>query len=128
EMEVWRGIAEGLDAVIVNPSLILGRAAGHRGSGQVFHLLYKGLRFYPGGSVGLVDVEDVARAMILLMGSPQISGERFIVNNVNMPHAELLAQASGYLDKRPPSMRATRPMLEVAWRLATLSARLTGKK
>lgn len=128
EMEVWRGIAEGLDAVIVNPSLIVGRSAGSRGSGQVFHLLYKGLRFYPGGSVGLVDVEDVARAMILLMEHPSVSGARFIVNNVNMAHVEMLSLSSKYLGKRAPSIRATPLMLEAAWRFARLFARLSGKK
>src|SRR5690606_9930012 len=32
EMEVWRGIAEGLDAVIVNPALIIGPSARTEGS------------------------------------------------------------------------------------------------
>lgn len=128
EMEVWRGIAEGLDAVIVNPSLILGQAAGIRGSGQVFQLLYKGLRFYPGGSVGLVDVEDVARTMYLLMDRSDLTAERFIVNNVNMAHAEMLAQASIYLGRRPPSIKASPLLLGIAWRLALLAARFSGKK
>jgi dihydroflavonol-4-reductase len=46
EMEVWRGIAEGLDAVIVNPTIIIGASAGTAGSGQIFETVRKGLKFY----------------------------------------------------------------------------------
>jgi len=45
EMEVWRGIAEGLDAVVVNPSIIIGPDAGTKGSGQLFETVRKGLKF-----------------------------------------------------------------------------------
>ena len=69
EMEVWRGIAEGLDAVIVNPSVIIGKNAGFEGSGAIFKLVKDGLSFYTRGATGIVDVEDVAKSMILLMDS-----------------------------------------------------------
>ena len=81
-MEVWRGIAEGLDAVIVNPSLIIGANAGTEGSGHLFETVRKGLKFYTGGSGGFVDVEDVAKCMIALMNS-DISGERYIISAEN---------------------------------------------
>src|SRR5690606_21610172 len=61
EQEVWRGIAEGLDAIIVNPSLIIGTAArteGNGTTGTLFANLRKGMDFYASGSVGLVDVMD----------------------------------------------------------------------
>ena len=82
EMEVWRGMAEGLDAVIVNPSLIIGKNAGKEGTGQIFETVRNGLKFYTSGSCGLVDVEDVAKTMILLMES-KIRSERFILNAEN---------------------------------------------
>ena len=50
EMEVWRGMAEGLDAVIVNPSIIIGPNAGTEGSGALFEKVRKGLKFYTSGS------------------------------------------------------------------------------
>lgn len=128
EMEVWRGFSEGLKGVIVNPSLIIGASAGHRGSGAVFHLLHKGLRFYPGGSVGLVDVEDVAYAMIQLMGRSELSEERFIVSHVNMTHKDLLEQCSTYLGRPAPRIQARAWMLALAWRASTAAARLRGKK
>lgn len=42
EMEIWRGIAEGLDAVIVNPSIIIGPHAGVNGSGALFEIVQIG--------------------------------------------------------------------------------------
>lgn len=124
EMEVWRGIAEGLDAVIVNPSVILGAAEGTGGSGQIFDKVHKGLKFYTAGSCGFVDVEDVARCMIALMES-DISGERFIINAENWKFKDLVnAMADGFGVKRPS--KEVKPwMLELAWRAAALVAAIT---
>ena len=91
EMEVWRGIAEGLDAVIVNPSIIFGANAGTAGSGQLFETVRKGLKFYTAGSSGFVDVEDVAKCMILLMGT-DITGERYIISAENRDYKQITAE------------------------------------
>jgi len=52
EMEVWRGINEGLNAVIVNPSIIIGPGVWTGPFGQLFHIVYNGLKYYPVGSSG----------------------------------------------------------------------------
>ncbi|HMZ45271.1 MAG TPA: NAD-dependent epimerase/dehydratase family protein [Chitinophagaceae bacterium] len=36
EMEVWRGIGEGLNAVIINPTIILGASNWSKGSTEIF--------------------------------------------------------------------------------------------
>ena len=82
EMEVWRAIAEGLNAVIINPSIILGAGNWDKGSSAIFKSAYKELKWHTDGSSGFVDVRDVAEAMTLLMAS-EISAERFIINGVN---------------------------------------------
>lgn len=127
EMEVWRGIAEGLNAVIVNPSLIIGAAAGDKGSGSVFSLVHRGLKFYVTGSVGLVDVEDVAKAMVLLMDDRSISGERFIVSNENKTHEALLTAYSRMIDRPPPRIKATQALMGLAWRGAWVASLFSGK-
>lgn len=130
EMEVWRGIAEGLDAVIVNPALIIGPTAGMEGngsSGSIFAQLHGGLNFYTAGSVGLIDVEDVAKAMVLLMENKAIHGQRFLLSNENMSHRELLARCSAYLGRPAPKFKATGFMLGVAWRAAKVAALFNGK-
>jgi len=126
EMEVWRGIAEGLDAVIVNPSIILGANAGATGSGQLFETVRKGLKFYTAGSCGFVDVEDVAKCMIGLMSS-DISGERYIISAENREYKQITAEiADGFGVKRPATL-AKSWMMNLAWRAARIIASLTGK-
>ncbi|WP_207533810.1 NAD-dependent epimerase/dehydratase family protein [Desertivirga arenae] len=126
EMEVWRGISEGLDAVIVNPSLILGENAGTKGTGQLFQMIKRGLKFYTNNMVGIVDVVDVANAMIRLMDS-EISGERFILNACNVTSKELFTEAAKSMAVKPPSIEAKPWMLELAWRGANLLSLFTGK-
>ena len=78
EMEVWRATQEGLDAVIVNPGVILGAGIWRYGSGSLFKKTHKGLRHYTSGTVALVAVDDVVSIMIELMNSP-ITNERFVL-------------------------------------------------
>lgn len=128
EMEVWRGIVEGLDANIVNPSVIMGTGAGKKGSGLIFNMVQKGLKVYPPGTVGIVDVEDVAKLMIMLMNKPHITGERFILNSENLTNKDLLERIAKLLDKPSPTIEAKPFMLGIAWRVASLIALFSGKK
>lgn len=126
EMEVWRGIAEGLDAVIVNPSVIIGKNAGFQGSGAIFKLIKDGLKFYTDGATGIVDVEDVAKSMIILMNS-KISGERFTLSADNLNYKEFFAEIAKGFEVNAPSREAYPWMLGLAWRAAKLVALFTGK-
>jgi len=126
EMEVWRGIAEGLDAAIVNPSLIIGANAGTNGSGQLFETVRKGLQFYTKGSAGFVDAEDVAKCMIALMNS-EITGERYIISAENRNYKQITAEIANGFGIKPPVILAKSWMMELAWRGAAVVAAITGK-
>jgi dihydroflavonol-4-reductase len=119
EMEVWRGVAEGLDAVIVNPSIILGPDAGTEGSGALFETVRKGLKFYTDGGMGFVDVEDVAKCMIALMNT-DVTAERFIINSENLNYRDITAQIAKCFGLKPPSILAKPWMMELAWRWSKL--------
>jgi dihydroflavonol-4-reductase len=126
EMEVWRGIAEGLDALVVNPSIIIGANAGTNGSGQLFETVGKGLKFYTSGSCGFVDVEDVAKCMIALMNS-KITGERYVISAENLSFKQITTDIAEGFGIKPPSTYASPWMMGIAWRGAALVAALTGK-
>ncbi len=126
EMEVWRGITEGLDAVIVNPSLIIGANAGNTGTGQIFEMIKKGFPYYTGGGNGFVDVEDVASIMIKLMETTHVSGERFILNTENISYKSLFEKIATALNKEAPKKEAKAWMLSIAWRFEQLKARFSG--
>jgi dihydroflavonol-4-reductase len=126
EMEVFRAVAEGLDAVIVNPSIIIGKNAGKEGSGQLFETVRKGLKYYPGGSCGLVDVEDVAKTMITLMEST-ITAERFLVNAENRSYHELFTEIAEQFKIKPPAIALNPWMLKLACFASGLTQFITGK-
>lgn len=127
ELEVWRGINEGLDAVIVNPSLIMGIGAYKKGSGAIFELVNNGIKIFTSGSIGIVDVEDVSKIMIQLMQSPSITGERFILNAENISNKELLSKIAKLIHKKAPTIKANSTMLSLAWRLSKIMGKITGK-
>ena len=124
EMEVWRGIAEGLNAVIVNPSIIIGPNAGKQGSGALFETVRKGLKFYTSGAGGFVDVEDAAKCMIALMNTA-ISGERFIISAENIDYKTLTINIANGFGIKPPAALAKSWMMELAWRGASSVAAIT---
>jgi len=125
EMEVWRGMAEGLEAVIVNPSIIIGPGVRGKGSMAMFDKIAKGLKFYTHGITGYVDVRDVVKAMILLMKS-EIKGEKFILNSENLSYKEIFEMIAQALDKPSPNIYANRFMTGLVWRLDYLKSKLTG--
>jgi dihydroflavonol-4-reductase len=127
EMEVWRGIAEGLNAVIVNPSMIIGRNAGVKGTGQIFEKVRTGFPYYTTGSIGYVDVEDVAKAMMALMNF-DIKAERFIITAENWTYKDLFTQTAQGFGIKPPQKQATPTMLNWAWRLSSVWGFLTNRQ
>jgi len=124
EMEVWRGISEGLNAVIVNPSIIIGPGNWKRSSIRLFNEVYKGMRFYTEGTTGYVDVRDVVKAMILLMNG-DFRGERYLVSEGNYSYKQILTMIADSLGKRPPDISATPLMTNIAYWLDLLWSSLT---
>jgi len=127
EREVWRGTAEGLDAVVVNPSIILGVAGPTQGSSRIFKTVWEGLRVYPPGKNGFVDVRDVVRAMILLMES-DIRNERFILNVDNISYKRLFDLMAAEMGKAAPSLKVSPVLSGLAWRLEKIKSIVTGIK
>ena len=125
EMEVWRGIEEGLNAVIVNPSIIIGPGFWDTSSGKLFTTVKNGMRFYTNGGSGFVGVNDVAEKMILLMNS-DVRKERFILNSENLPFKNVFSSIALSLNLKPPHIKASKWMLSLAWKLDVLKSVLFG--
>jgi nucleoside-diphosphate-sugar epimerase len=127
ELHVWRGISEGLNAVIVNPSTILGYGDWRSSSCAIFKQVYNGFKWYTPGINGFVDVEDVAHATILLMESG-ISSERYIVNGDTWSFKKLQDTIASGFGKKGPGRKTTPFLLGLAWRIEKIKALFTGKK
>ena len=124
ELEVWRGIAEGLNAVIINPSIILGPGNWNDGSTAIFKNVYNGFKWYTEGVNGFVDVRDVADSMVMLMES-EISAERFIISAENKIYKDVFCGIADAFNKERPSRKITRSMVEIVWRLEKLKSIFT---
>ena len=129
EMEVWRAIFQGLNAVIVNPSVIIGPDDWKSGSSLLFSTIWNGLKFYPKGGTGFVDVRDVTVAMRRLMDDDVwevVKNQRFILNAENTPFREIFNQIAGCLNEKQPKYFANNLLLNLACRLSSIKSYLTG--
>ena len=117
ELEVWRGMEEGLNAVVINPAIILGSGRWEEGPARFFRMLHRGFPFYPRGGTDLVDVRDVVRAMVELMES-DISHERFIVSGGHLSYKAFFERIAFHLGTEVPRRTLSGFLQEIAWRVA----------
>lgn len=125
EMEVQRGIAEGLSAAMVNPSMVVGSKDWDEGMSGFFKKIDQGLKFCPSGGSGFVDVRDVVRFMAHLLES-DVQGERYILNVENLTHRDFFNRIAFELGVSPPPVTVGPLLAEVAWRVEWLKEKLLG--
>lgn len=126
ELEVRRGIAEGLNANIVNPSMILGAGRWEDGPQKFFKAVWDEIKYYPRGSNGFVDVRDVVKMAVQLM-EKDISGERVIANSTSLSYKELMTLIARHLQKKPPARPLTPLLTQLLWRWEWLKSRFSGQ-
>ncbi len=127
ELEVWRAAEEGLNVVILNPSIILGISPNIKeGSTSLFYNVEKGLKFYTKGITGYVDVSDVVNIAIELMNK-NISKQRFIINSENLSYQNVLNCIADNLNKKRPKYNANSFILNIAWRVEKIKCFFTQK-
>ena len=126
EMEVWRGIEEGLNAVIVCPAIILGPGKWEKGSSILFKQVWTGLSFYTSGTNGFVDVRDVVNVMIQLMKG-KIKSERFILCSESIPFKKTFDYIAEALGKKKPHIKVGPFLNAFGWRIAKIISIISGK-
>ena len=127
EREVWRGIEEGLNAVIVNPSVIIGGGDWDKSSSRMIRRAYKKISFYAEGVTGFVDVHDLTAIMIQLTEG-NINKERFIVSSENLSYKDFFSVANACFGNKPPTIKVGKLLYEMAWRTANIKSYVTGKQ
>ena len=127
ELEVWRGVYEGLNIVIVNPGVIIGNGFWKRGSGVIFTQVSRGLKYFTSGSTGFVCVSDVVKIMFLLM-EKNIFSERFIIVSENLSFEKVFKEISVNLGLKPPKARAGKLLLYIALIFDFIRSKVKSKK
>lgn len=126
EKEVWRGIEEGLPAVMVNPCVIFGPGDWSETSLTIFRAVKRGLKFYTPGSNAFVDVRDVSKRIIFLMEN-QVINERFLIVGENLSFRKMTSTIAESMNKKIPSIPVKYWQMGLAWRLATFFSFITRK-
>ncbi|MBS1764064.1 MAG: NAD-dependent epimerase/dehydratase family protein [Bacteroidetes bacterium] len=126
EREVWRGITEGLNAVIINPSVIIGEGNWRNDSSSLIRKVFEGMPFYTKGVSGFVDVKDVSRCLIKLMDG-NFTAEKYIVSSENKSYEWLLKTIAKNLNVKPPQFHASPFLSSLAWRMEKLRSLISGK-
>jgi nucleoside-diphosphate-sugar epimerase len=126
EMEVWRGIGEGLDAVMVNPTIILGAGNWDTGSSGIFKSAYNEFPWFTEGTTGFVDVQDVVNAMTMLMET-KISAQRFILSADTWTYQKMFTAIANCFGKQPPHKKVTPLLAALVWRWEAIKGKFTGK-
>ncbi|MDR2121605.1 MAG: NAD-dependent epimerase/dehydratase family protein [Flavobacteriaceae bacterium] len=101
EMEVWRGSQEGLKVVVVHPGVVLGSGNWERSSGLLYDLTVRNRAFYPSGTTGYVDAEDVAEICTRLMDDDSIVNERYILISENVSYERTIQFLRKIFNKAP---------------------------
>ena len=125
ELEVYRGLEEGLAMDIVNPSIILSRSNWNRSSSQLFKYAWAERPFYTDGVINFVDVRDVAEMVVRLMNSPP-SGERYIANAGSIEIKDLLKEMAIRFKKKAPWIRLPGSLISIAAQFEIMRSRATG--
>jgi dihydroflavonol-4-reductase len=104
ELEVQKGVAQGLDAVIVNPSLVFGSGDIYRQSRSIVNLVAsRRLSVAVEGGINVVHVADVIDGHLAALERGR-TGERYILGGENLSHLELLQGIAQIVGVTPPSM------------------------
>ena len=102
EMEVQNAVAQGLDAVIVNPSMVFGPGDSNRISGEIVIQVARGIVFLgiPGGMNG-IHVKDAVRGHLLALERGRC-GERYILGVENKTFLEFIQITAEVVGRKPP--------------------------
>lgn len=123
ELEAWRGEQEGLDLLVVNPSILLGKIADERSSTTVYDYVLEEHEYYPTGDINYLDVRDAAK-IIRGLYEKNAWGQRFILNAASMPYQEFFQKMADVFSKKAPSKKANGILLKLAVILAGLGRML----
>jgi nucleoside-diphosphate-sugar epimerase len=126
ENEVWRGMEEGLDALIVNPGLIVGPGDPSRSSIAIFEKLHSGFSYYPDGSTGMISARDCAAFCIQEMELKRF-GERTVAVSEEIVLKELFDWICEALGRNAANKKPSNVEMQFARYAEWIKQLITGK-
>lgn len=119
EREVWRGAAEGLKVLILNPSTVLAYGDWNKSSSALFKYVWEEGKYFPSGTLNYIDIKDLVEITCQLL-KMDISSERFVLNAGAVSFQEIFTKIAQKFDKKKPSILLTTWKANLAWRVEAL--------
>ncbi|MEB2779054.1 NAD-dependent epimerase/dehydratase family protein [Algoriphagus sp. C2-6-M1] len=113
ELEAWRGEQEGLDLIVVNPSILLGKVSDARSSSDIYQYVMQENSYYPRGDLNYIDVRDAAKQVRELV-EKEVWGERYILNKESITYKEFFEKMALAFGKNAPSKAISPITLKMA--------------
>jgi dihydroflavonol-4-reductase len=111
EQEVRAAVAQGLHAVIVNPSVVMGPRDVNLLNSRIILEVAKGrIPLLPPGGINVVDVHDVASGQLLALEKGR-TGERYLLAGHNVSNRQLAREIAAVLGVRPPRGEIPLPLI-----------------
>lgn len=127
EKEVWRAIEEGLNAVIINPSIIFGAGNWKESSLKIVGLAAKEFPFYSTGANAIVDVRDVTDCMIQSV-EKDIPSDRYLCTGNMVSFRELMNLLADEMQLKRPKWKTNAFLSNIALLFDFLKSIFTGKR
>ena len=128
EKEIHRGVQLGLDAVMVNPTVVIGPRDVHFHGGQLIRDIYrKKIFYYVRGGMSITYVGDIVRGHILAARRGR-TGERYILSGQNLSHREIISIIAEVVGGIRPMFRMPSAAVRTVTFLAESAAGLLDRK
>lgn len=126
ETEVWRGQAEGLPVLIVNPSVILGEDNWNNSSSRLFKYVWDKNKFQTNGYLNYVDVQDVVRVSSILLDKETSLNQRYILNAGRIKLEDFFKQVEGLFGRQTKRITLSSFWINILWRIEYLRSQIIG--
>jgi dihydroflavonol-4-reductase len=124
ELEVYRGHEEGLETVLLNPSVILAAADWTKSSAKLFKYVWDQKKFYADKDLNFVDARDVAKIVFKFLEA-SASGERFILNAGSLSLHDFFTKVALRFNRKPPTVKVNRWLLNFIASIEAVRSRVT---
>jgi dihydroflavonol-4-reductase len=123
EQEVQKAVAQGLDVVIVNPTLVFGPGDIYRqGSSIITQVAEKRLSVVAKGGINCVHITDVVEGHLAALECGR-TGQRYILGGENLTHQQLLEMIAEVTGVPAPNMILPTELIRAVARPAALLQR-----
>jgi len=127
ELEVFRGMEEGLNVSVVNPSVVLAAGDGRRSSSLLFGYVWRQRSLYTDFLLNYVDARDVSQIVVHLLRG-DFNGERFIASGGSADAKKIFAEVASRFQKRAPSIVVPKALAQAAAWLEEFRSAITGSE